>query len=62
MSLSLNSKIDELNKIGKALANRLRHLGIETVKDLIFYYPFRYDDFSQTADIGKIEPGMGNAA
>ncbi len=58
MSLSLNSKISELNKIGKALASRLRRLGIETVKDLIFYYPFRYDDFSRVEDIAKIEPGM----
>jgi len=58
MVLSLNSKINELNKIGKALTGRLGHLGIETVKDLIFYYPFRYEDFSLVADIGKIEPGM----
>lgn len=62
MSLSLDSKITELNKVGQALAGRLKRLGIETVKDLIFYYPFRYDDFSLTASIGKIEPGMSVTA
>lgn len=58
MNLSLGSKITELHKIGQALSGRLKRLGIETVKDLFFYFPFRYDDFSLTADIGKIEPGM----
>ena len=37
----------ELPTIGKTTALRLKKLGLETITDLIFYYPTRYDDFSK---------------
>ncbi len=57
MPILLESKVSELNKVGKAMSSRLKRLGIETVRDLIFYYPFRYDDFSRRAKIKELEPG-----
>lgn len=41
--------------VGQAMEKRLNKLGIETIKDLIFYYPLRYDDrtsLSVISDIG----------
>lgn len=56
--ITLDSKVDVLNGVGKVLLYRLKKIGIETVKDLIFYYPFRYDDFSQFLSINKLQAGM----
>ncbi|MEI6287978.1 MAG: ATP-dependent DNA helicase RecG [bacterium] len=55
--LSLQSKISEINGIGKSKANKFKKLEIETVRDLIFYYPFRYDDFSQLKKISELSVG-----
>jgi len=54
--LGLKTKVSELNKIAKALSNRLKYLEIETVSDLIFYYPFRYENYLNIP-IDKLKPG-----
>lgn len=54
LSLPLNT----LNRVGKQTEKSLNKLGLETVEDLLFYFPFRYDDFSQIIPIEKIESGM----
>jgi len=33
----------------------LKRLGIETARDLIFYYPFRYEDFSEITTINNLQ-------
>lgn len=42
----LNNKVEALPRIGKAMAAKLKSLNILTWEDLIYYFPFRYDDFS----------------
>ena len=44
--------IENLTGIGKYYSYKLKKLEIKTVEDLIYHFPFRYDDFSQ---IQKIE-------
>jgi len=39
------------------MSKKLDKLGIKTVRDLLFYFPFRYDDFSQTTPISKAVAG-----
>jgi ATP-dependent DNA helicase RecG len=39
------------------MAKRLEKLEIRTVRNLLFYPPFRYNDFSHTVPIGRIVPG-----
>lgn len=51
---TLDLKISELNNIGKVLLTRLKRLKIETIKDLIFYYPFRYENYSQIIPIADL--------
>jgi len=56
MKIKLNTDISELPRVGKILAKRLNKLGLNLVTDLLFYYPFRYDDFSQIIPVAKIKP------
>jgi len=53
----LETKVNQLSGIGKTISLRLKRLGIETIGDLIFYYPFRYDDFSQLTTIDQLKSG-----
>ena len=56
--IGLDTKVNQLNKVGGATYSKLKKLGIETAKDLIFYYTFRYEDFSNITPIAKLQPGM----
>jgi ATP-dependent DNA helicase RecG len=47
-----------LKGVGPALARRLGKLGIETVADLLFWLPTRYEDRTRTVPIGSLRPGM----
>ncbi|MDP2933821.1 MAG: DNA helicase RecG, partial [bacterium] len=55
--ITLTTPIEELTKVGKTVASRLKYLGIFNVFDLLNYYPFRYDDFSQLKKIKDLQPG-----
>jgi ATP-dependent DNA helicase RecG len=52
----LQTPISELTRVGKTTAGRLKNLGLETVEDLVFYFPFRYEDYSQIKPIQKVVP------
>ena len=42
--------------VGPAYLKRFYKLGIKTVGDLLFYFPFRYEDFSQIKKISQLTP------
>src|SRR3989339_444897 len=54
----LKTKVNKLNRIGKTLEKRLSRLGIVTVEDLLFYFPFRYEDYSEILSIAKLQNGQ----
>lgn len=54
----LNIKAQKLSRVGNANARKLEKLGIKTVKDLLFFWPFRYEDYSRTVAIKDLEPGL----
>ncbi|MFA6410879.1 MAG: ATP-dependent DNA helicase RecG [Candidatus Buchananbacteria bacterium] len=56
MNIDLTTPVSAISRVGKTTASRLKKLGIETVEDLIFYYPFRWQDFSQIFDIASLKP------
>ncbi len=56
MKLELTTPVEKISQVGKATASRLKKLGILNVLDLIFYYPFRYEDFSQVSKISELKP------
>lgn len=45
--------LKNIPKITPKYAKLLEKLGILTVKDLLFYFPFRYDDFSKVVPISE---------
>src|SRR3989344_2161285 len=49
--------IENLPGVGSYFARKLKKLEINTVEDLIYHFPFRYDDFSKIATISNITPG-----
>lgn len=54
--MELTTPISELTRVGKTTAGRLKLLGIENVRDLLFYFPFRYDDFSLLKSVKDLQP------
>lgn len=56
MKLTLDTSIERLPRVGPAISKKLHHLGMVTIADLLNYYPFRYDDYSQIVPISQIKP------
>lgn len=54
MALHLNLSVSELPGIGGKALRDLKNMEIDSVYDLLFYVPFRYDDFSNIKPIDKI--------
>jgi len=52
--LNINSKISDLNRVGQIRVKILSRLNLQTVKDLLFYFPFRYDDFTKHSEISDL--------
>ncbi len=50
--------VTALEGVGPKLAERLAALGIETVQDVLFHLPFRYEDRTRLVPIGELRPGM----
>lgn len=55
--LNLNSPTSELYRVGNTTAKLLKKLGLETINDLLFYFPFRYEDFSNHVKIADLKDG-----
>lgn len=55
--ITLNSAVKNINRIGNTTAKRLLGLGVETVEELLFYFPFRYDNFGALKKISELKAG-----
>ena len=53
-----NQPVTQLTGIGAQTAARLQKLGIQTLQDLLFHLPQRYQDRTRTHPIGNLIPGM----
>ncbi len=54
MAVHLSTSVAALPGIGATSAKDLHELDIRTVRDLLWYFPFRYDDFSVVKPIGSL--------
>jgi ATP-dependent DNA helicase RecG len=56
--MTFDGPLTEVKGVGAELAKKFAVLGVSSVRDLIYYYPRRYDDYSQVQPVGKIKPGV----
>lgn len=57
MAIHLNSSVSELPGIGGKALQDLKTLDVSSVRDFLWYLPFRYDDFSKITGAGKVRSG-----
>ena len=52
--MNFSTLVQELPRIGPQYQKKLKKLGIKTVRDLLFHFPHRYEDFSEIIPISNI--------
>jgi ATP-dependent DNA helicase RecG len=55
--MELNTPITYLKGVGPARAPLLESKGIQTIEDLLYYVPFRYEDRTNSKPIARLAPG-----
>lgn len=55
--MDLNSPVSVIPLVGSAYAKKLKNLNIKTVKDLVYHFPHRYQNFSLSSGINQVQPG-----
>ncbi len=53
--ITMDTKLDKLTRISASHAKKLEKLGLLTVRDLLYHFPSRYEDFSHIYDITELE-------
>jgi len=55
--MKLSVPISDIPYVGPKTATRFEKLGIKTLRDLLFYFPKRYEDYSAITPIAKAKKG-----
>ena len=55
--MNLITSIEEIPRIGPVYQRKLKKMGIKTVQDLLFHFPYRYDDFSKISSVAEVKAG-----
>ncbi|MBI3442145.1 MAG: ATP-dependent DNA helicase RecG [Candidatus Sungbacteria bacterium] len=55
--MTLETRIEDVPKINKRIVPALKRLGIRTIRDLLFHFPARYDNFSNVKPISDVVAG-----
>lgn len=56
--ITLNTPLSEIKGIPPRFIKKLEKLKIFTVKELLWHFPSRYEDFSEIVPIAELEPGQ----
>jgi ATP-dependent DNA helicase RecG len=56
--VTLHKPVTVLRGVGDTLALRLRALGVETISDLLFLLPLRYEDRTRVVPLGELRAGQ----
>lgn len=54
---ALNAPVTVLPGVGPGHGQTLNRLGLETLEDMLYYFPRRYDDYSQLLSINRLQYG-----
>lgn len=57
MSLELSTPVKYVKRVGERIAENLAKRGVETVEDLLYHLPFRYEDRANPRRIAEMKPG-----
>ena len=55
--MELNTSIEKIPRVGPQYQKKLKRLGIATVRDLLWHFPHRYQDFSDLIPISQAKIG-----
>ncbi|MCL5007023.1 MAG: ATP-dependent DNA helicase RecG [Patescibacteria group bacterium] len=55
--IPLETPLRELHGVGPRFVSKLSKLGIHTVRDLLWHFPSRYEDWSKVAKISELKAG-----
>ncbi|MCI0438420.1 MAG: ATP-dependent DNA helicase RecG [Chloroflexi bacterium] len=55
--LSLDEPVTHLRGVGSQNYAKLGRLGLQTVRDLVYHFPFRYNDFSKIRSVSQLISG-----
>jgi len=57
VSLELSTPVKYVKRVGERIAENLAKRGVETVEDLLYHLPFRYEDRANPRQIAEMKPG-----
>ena len=52
---NLSTDITKINRVGLATAKKLKKVGVNTIYDLLLYFPHRYEDYSESTPIKALK-------
>lgn len=55
--IDLNTKLDSVQAVQTKFLPKLKKLGITTVRDLLWHFPSRYEDYTKVSKIADLKPG-----
>lgn len=55
--MDLHSPVTDISGVGPAQAKKFLDLGIQSIEDLLDFFPRKYDDYSNVENISKLRPG-----
>ena len=53
----LDSPVDNVSGVGRKIAQKLEKLGVTSIRDLLYFFPRRFMDFSQRRTVSSLETG-----
>lgn len=56
--LRLTTPVAAFHRVGNTLEKKLAQLGIQTAQDVLFHFPFRYEDYRSVVEIKDVLPGV----
>jgi len=57
-NVDLDSPVDNVSGVGVKIAQKLEKLGVRTIRDLLYFFPRRYMDFTRCRKIADLEFGQ----
>jgi len=56
-SAGLDTPVDKVSGVGEKIVKKLEKLGLRTVRDLLYFFPRRFMDFSRRRTVSSLETG-----